>query len=485
MAFVPVPGMTSRGIAETLPRRDPSTPAYRWLADGLRLLIADGRIPAGSGLPAERTLCGVLGVSRTTVTKAYSVLAESGFLRARQGSGHVAGLPLDQHHLGVGGALLPGFEPDPDALDLTCAASRAPVGTIEAYTAAVATLPSYLAGTGYATAGLTELRTLIAQRYGERGLPTRPEQILIVNGALAGVNLAARTLIRPGDRVLVESPSYPNAIYAIRRSGARLVPLPVEPGGWDLDLAAATIAATQPTAALLILDFHNPTGALLPDADRARLATALRAAGTTPIVDETMLEVRLDDLPQPLPFAAHLSRAVLVGGASKSHWGGLRIGWVRTPVSLGARFLQARITEDLGAPLVEQLAALALLRNSFLLHPHRRQELRQARETMELGLPTALPGSRWTTPGGGMSLWVELPTPRSAQLAQAAAGHGLLLSPGTQFAPNGGMERFVRMAYKDPPSVVADAMARLANAWRDQEQLPNRCGRARPRPVVA
>ncbi len=480
-----LPATSAARVATLLGERDPALPAYRWLSDGLRMLIADGRIPSGHLLPSERLLTSALGLSRTTVTRAYTVLRAAGFLVARQGSGHVATLPLGTARLGVGGALLPGEGTSEDVLDLTCAACRAPAGTAEAYAAALAALPSYLAGTGYATAGLLELRELVAARYEARGLPTGPDQVLVVGGALAGVSLAVRALTSPGQRVLVETPSYPNAIDAARRAATRLVPLPVEPEGWDLDLAVDTVAAAKPTAAQLILDFHNPTGALMDDAGRERLASALRRAGTVAIVDETMLEVRLDDAPTPLPFAAHLSRTVLVGSSSKSHWGGLRVGWLRVPRALLPRLLQARIADDLGAPIVEQLALTELLRRDPGLHPERREHLRASRSAMLSALPLALPGARRVVPAGGLSLWVELPEPRANQLASAAAAAGLLISPGPQFAVSHGLDRFVRLPYKDPADVVTEAMRRLGEAWRAQQQLPGGRTGARPRPVVA
>jgi DNA-binding transcriptional MocR family regulator len=238
-------------------------------------------------------------------------------------------------------------------------------------------------------------------------------------------------------------------------------------------------------AAQLILDFHNPTGSLMPDADRERLAAALRRAGTVAIVDETMLEVRLDEAPTPLPFAAHLSRCVLVGSSSKSHWGGLRVGWLRVPKPLLPRLLQARIADDLGAPIVEQLALVELLRRTPGLHPERRDELRASRAAMAAALPQALPGARWVVPAGGLSLWVELPEARANQLASAAIEAGVLISPGPQFAVSHGLERFVRLPYKDPADVVTEAVRRLGRAWRAQQQLPEGRTGARPRPVVA
>jgi DNA-binding transcriptional MocR family regulator len=477
--------MSPARVVQLLGERDRAVPAYRWLADGLRLLIADGRIALGHALPSERRLSEALGASRTTVTRAYSLLVDSGFLQARHGSGHLATLPSAGHRIGVGGALIPGTNDTEGVIDLTCAASRAPVGTAEAYAAALASLPAHLGGTGYATAGLPALREAIASRYAERGLPTDPNQILVVSGALAGFGLAVRALTRPTDKVLVESPSYPNALDAVRRSGAHLVPLPVDPQGWDLDLAAATIGSSRPVLACLILDFHNPTGALLDDAGRAQLAASLRRTGTVAVVDETMLEVRLDEAPRPLPFAAHLSRTVLVGSASKSHWGGLRVGWLRAPHRLLAQLTSARLADDLGAPILEQLALVELLSRGHGLHPERAQELRAARAAMEARLPSALPSSRWTRPAGGLCLWVELPEPRADQLAAAAREEGLLVSPGPQFAASHGLQRYVRLPYKDPPQVVGDAMERLARAWRRQQSLPEGPLASRPRPVVA
>ena len=479
------PGTTATRVRQLLGERDASAPAYRWLADGLRLLIAEGRIPSGHLLPSERGLTAALGLSRTTITRAYALLGDTGFLVARQGSGHVACLPLGRARVGVGGALLPGGDAADGLLDLTCASTRAPAGTAEAYASALDALPSFLAGTGYATGGLTELRERIAARYAERGLPTDPDQVMIVGGALAGISLAVRVLTSPGQHVLVESPSYPNSQEAIRRAGARLVGLPVEPDGWDLGQAEATIAATRPVVALLTLDFQNPTGALMSDPDRARLAAALRGSRTVAIVDETLLEVRLDEVPMPLPFAGHLSRCVLVGSASKSHWGGLRIGWLRVPHGLLPRLLQARIADDLGVPVLEQLAFTELLRRNPGLHPERRDELRASRAVMADALPEAIPGARWVVPAGGLSLWVHLPERRARQLVAAAREEGMLLSPGTQFAASHGLEGYVRLPYKDPPTVVADAMRRLARAWRAQAEIPADRQIGLPRPVVA
>ncbi|WP_307835756.1 PLP-dependent aminotransferase family protein [Phycicoccus sonneratiae] len=465
-----------------------SRPAYRALADALRLAVADGRIPVGTRLPSERDLTGPLGVSRTTVTRAYDVLRESGYLTSRRGSGSVATLPSAPLRRGTGG-LYPADVAE-GVIDLTCAATRAPAGVVEAYERAVERLPSYLSGAGYLTHGVPDLREAIAQRYRDRGLPTSADDVLVTSGAVAGLGVVARALMRPGDRVVVEDPTYPNTVDALRAAGARLRPLVVDPDGWDLDEAERTVEAAAGRAAVLIPDFHNPTGALMPDEQRARLARALTAAGTTPVVDETIAEIDLDGGPPVLPFAAHAAAAVTIGSASKSHWGGLRTGWVRAPRGALRPLVEARVSGDLGAPVLEQLVLAELMQRSPGLTPERRDDLVAARAALVAALADTLPEVRCLVPRGGLSLWCELPADLSSTaLAAAAEDEGLLVAAGPRFAVDGGLDRWLRLPHVLPPASMVEAVHRLARAAgrvRSGRTVARRGTRARPRrPLVA
>jgi DNA-binding transcriptional MocR family regulator len=438
-------------------------PAYRALADALRLAVADGRIPAGTRLPSERELTAALDVSRTTVTRAYAVLRDSGYLTSRRGSGSVASLPSGSRQRSVG-SLFPA-DAGEGVIDLTCAATRAPAGVVEAYERAVGQLPRYLTGAGYLTLGVPELRDVIADRYTERGLPTSADQVLVTSGAVAGIGVVLRALVGHGDRVVVENPGYPNTIDAARRGGARLVPLALDPDGWDVEESARTVRAAAATAALLIPDFHNPTGALMGDDDRAVLARALRQARTVPVIDETIAEVDLDGGPMPLPFAAHDPRAITVGSSSKSHWGGLRTGWVRAPQTALAGLVESRVTSDLGAPVLEQLVLLELMRIAPGLTPERRDDLCASRDALVAALGARLPELRFRVPRGGLFLWCELPEGVDASgVAVAAEDEGLLVAAGPRFAVVGGLERWVRLPYVLAPEVMTDAVDRLARA---------------------
>jgi DNA-binding transcriptional MocR family regulator len=444
------------------------TPAYRGLADALRLLVADGRLPAGTRLPSERELSAALTLSRTTVTRAYAELRDRGYLTSRQGSGHVVTLPGSAAGRRQGSSLDPAIDRrSSEIIDLTCASMSAPAGIVTAYERAMDQLPRYLAGTGYHPLGLLGLRESLAQRFTERGLPTSPEQVMVTSGALAGLAVTARALLSPGDRVMVESPTYPNAVDTLRRAGARAVGLPLERGGWDIESAQATLRQTAPRAAYLIPDFQNPTGALMSDAQRAALGDALDATRTLGIVDETIVDLaHTADFVMPRPLAAHHTASVTVGGASKSFWGGLRIGWIRAPRDLMPALVSARLTLDLGAPVLEQLALVELLAHRDEVLAARRAAVVATRDTLVNALAGRLPQWRFQVPQGGLCLWVELPEALSTPLCVAADQRGVVLAPGSQFAVDGGMERFLRLPFTGhAPEVVVDAVDRLAQAW--------------------
>ncbi|WP_028652407.1 PLP-dependent aminotransferase family protein [Nocardioides halotolerans] len=445
-------------------------PAYAGLADALVLLIGDGRIAAGARLPSERELTEALRVSRTTVTRAYAAVRDSGYAEARRGSGtytRVPGGPSRAHDR----ALLPGQD-DRDAIDLNCAAPFAPPQIATAYAEAATMLPAYLGGHGYFPAGLPELQAAIAALYDARGLPTDPAQVMVTPGALSGVSIVAQALTGRGDRVLVDVPGYPNAAERLRSAGARLVTTEVDPDGWDLDATAARLRQVTPRLAYLIPDFHNPTGLLMSDEERERYAADLRRGHVTPIVDESHVMLALEGQELPRPFAAHAPDAVTVGSTSKGFWGGLRVGWVRAPLGLMEQLTRARVTLDLGVPVMEQLAVLRLLTDHEPILREHRAHLREQRDALVAGLGAALPGWRFRVPAGGLSLWCELPGPGGGPgrglgiaLAEEAERHGVIIAPGPVFAPDGGLDRFVRVPYTRRVEELDRAVARIAAAW--------------------
>jgi DNA-binding transcriptional MocR family regulator len=459
-----------------------TSPAYRGLSDAIRLLVADGRVPAGTRLPSERSLTAALGVSRTTVTRAYAELRDRGYLTSRQGSGSVAALPGSPTRA-TGAPLTPGDAAE-GMIDLTCAAMSAPPGTSQAYEAAIEELPAYFDGTGYHPLGLPALREAIARRYCERGLPTTSDQVMITAGALGALALAGRTVLAPGDRVLMESPSYPNAIATMRAAGARLVALPMDPTGWDTESVVAALRQTAPRAAVLIPDFHNPTGALMGEAQREDVGAALTRTRTVPIIDETVAELPASaELRMPPPLAAFAPGAITVGSSSKVYWGGVRAGWIRAPREMMPALIETRLALDLGAPVLEQLVLRHLMGRHAEIVAHRQHHLATSRGALVAGLRDRLPQWSFTVPDGGLALWCELPEPLSTATTVAADSHGLLLAAGPRFAVESGLERFLRLPFTQAVPTLVDAVDRLGAAWDDAQS--QRGGRSRQTPLVA
>lgn len=470
-------------VADRVGRRE--GPAYERLADAVREAVVDGRLPSGTRLPSERDLVDRLSLSRTTVTRAYSELREQGYLRTQRGSGSVVVLP--EVPGGRVDHILTPSSLEGDGLDLTCTAQAAPVGMAEAFAWAVEELPRYLPGSGYYPSGLTVLRERIAARYGERGLPTDPEQVIVTPGALGGLSITLGAVLQRGATVLVESPTYANAIATIEGAGGRLLAHPIDhlTRDWDVAGMGAAVRGGGVRAAYLIPDFHNPTGALMAQEQRREVAEVLRRGSVTPIVDESLVELSIDGEPMPAPFARSAPSAITIGSASKVFWGGLRIGWLRVPRPLVERVASSRLRNDLGAPVLEQLVTVHLLDRLEEIRSERREVLRASRDALLEALRAHLPSWQVQVPRGGMALWCALPEPGSTALAVAARGHGVALAAGPNFAPRGGLDGWVRLPYSLPADRMEVVADRLAQAWDDVVSGRVRAAAAADRRIIA
>ncbi|MBH1936974.1 PLP-dependent aminotransferase family protein [Streptomyces sp. AV19] len=449
-------------------------PAYRSLADRIRLLVLEGRVPVAARLPAERELAAALSVSRTTVAAAYEALRGEGFLESRRGAGSWSAVPA--------GSPLPSRALDPlppDAtgsmIDLGCAALTAPEPWLtHAFQGALEQLPPYAHTHGDYPAGLPALRQALADRYTARGVPTMPEQIMVTTGAMGAVGAICRLLAGRGERVAVESPSYANVLQLMREAGARLVPVGMADrlGGWDLPAWRQVLREAAPRLAYVIADFQNPTGSLAPEGQRRELVEAARSAGTVLVVDETMSDLVLEPglgMPRPVcAFDPAGSTVVTVGSASKSFWAGLRIGWVRAAPEVIRSLVAARPYADLGTPVLEQLAVAWLLEGGGwdAAVAVRRDEVRASRDAVVDALERRLPDWEFGVPRGGLTLWVRTGGLSGSRIAQVGERLGVRVPSGPRFGVDGAFEGYVRLPFTVAAPVADEAVARLAEAAR-------------------
>jgi DNA-binding transcriptional MocR family regulator len=451
---------------------------YAALADRVRTLLSDGRLAVGTRVPSERELATALGVGRGTVAAAYEELRESGYLARRRGSGTWTTLPTGPSPTPV----LP-FAPSsggssgiaPGVIDLAHAAPAAPAEVMAlAGQEALAALPDHLVGPGYDLLGLPALRTVVAERLTAQGLATAPDEVMITAGSQHAHSLVVRALARPGDRILLEQPTYPNAIDLVRHASARPVPMALDRDAagrtrWDVAAFAAALRESAPALAYLVPDHHNPTGGVMDAGTRGAVVAAARRHGVPLVVDDCLRDLWLDE-PVPPPVGAWASVSgeapvLTLGSLSKTIWGGVRIGWLRGPRAVLRRVATSRASDDIASPVLEQLVAVALLRRIDAVLPERRTVMAARRDHLLAALARALPDWSATRPSGGLSLWVDLGAPRSSVLVEAAARHGLHLAAGPRFGTGGAFEGFVRVPYTHPVDVLDDAVARLAAAW--------------------
>jgi DNA-binding transcriptional MocR family regulator len=494
---------TTRVSAATLAKRlgpEPAgrdQPAYRSLADRIRAAVLDGRLAVGTGLPSERELSTALGVSRTTVNAAYAQLRDQGWLASRRGSGSTVRLPADPAApLRTAGTAPTGssyaaggifgwregigwhdeIERAAGMIDLTTACLPAPAALAGAIgTATADVLPRYLGTDGYLPFGLPELRDVVAARYTAAGVPTTAEQILITSGAQHAFTLVLDTLSGPADRVVIECPTYPVALDAVR--DRRRTPVPIGLGeppaaAWDVELVAATLRQSAARLAYLMPDFQNPTGALMDAATREAVVAAARPVKTLVLADESFRDMPFAgtaELPPPMAAfdtgsgAAAGATVLSLGSVSKSFWGGLRVGWVRAAPGLIQRLAATRALGDMAGPVLDQLVVATLLADPAAALAEQRGRLAAGAAALTAALAEHLPGWQPSHPAGGTFLWVRLPGPFATDLALLAPSVGVRIAPGPRFGPDGTMESFVRLPFTLPPAQLAAAMRRLAS----------------------
>jgi DNA-binding transcriptional MocR family regulator len=451
--------MSARALAQSLGGWRTREPAYEALADGIRLLCLDNRLAPRTTLPAERELAAALHVSRSTVAAAYRSLRETAHIASLRGSGSVT-LPLIRRDPGR-------FEAADGMIDLQQASPPAWPGLAGIMSQTAANASALVSRVGYDVLGRIELREAIARRYTERGIPTRPDEVLVTTGAQSAIHLVSSVLIGRGDRVLVETPTYPHAADALRRAGARLVGVPVTTDdGWDVDRAEQAFARTLPVMAYLMPDFQNPTGRSMTAHERQSLLAAGERSGSVLVLDETTADLDIDRGGLAPGFeGSEPGTVVRIGSLGKTVWGGLRLGWVRADGELIGRLVAARPAHDLGTPEFEQAIATHLLAHFDEIVLQRSQLLRAGRDALVNTLRSVIPS--WDIPvvHGGVSLWIELGSPLSSALVMEARSHGLLLSAGPRFSVDGGHERHLRVPFTAPPEEMVRAASVLGEVW--------------------
>ena len=460
----------------------PREPVFQQIARAIRGDIRRGRLRPGDALPGSRSLARTLAVHRNTVLAAYRELEAEGWIVSGRRTTRVApGLPeapSGRARTGAG----PGYDlavpppppgrPRPEELDFGGGLPDlrlVPTDLLaRAYRRALAH-PELL---GYGDpGGEPRLRAALARLLSEmRGLAVTGDRLMVTGGSQGALDLVARTLLLPGDRVAVENPGYPAAWATLRAAGAELVPVPVDAAGLRVE-ALAAVLAEGPLRAVYLTPHHQfPTTVTVGAARRLGLLDLARRHRIALLEDDYDNEFHFEGRPV-LPLAGEDPAGVVVylGTLSKILAPGLRIGFVAGPRILVEALAARRAASDgQGEPVLQR--AVAELLEDGLLQRHARKMRRVylgRREILAAALQRDLGGAvAFELPAGGMSLWLRVdPALDTEAWALRARKAGVGLYTGRRFDFHGRPRPNLRLGFSTlDESELAEAVRRLARA---------------------
>jgi DNA-binding transcriptional MocR family regulator len=486
-------------------------PIYQQIFDEIVRRIQTRAFPPGYKLPPSRVLARELATHRNTVARAYTELEVAGFVSSTVGRGTFVEAQVEP--VTADADKPPGADPMPWSALLSRAAHPDRLGRAERYARRVderkvinlarmqpsrdlipeelmrRSIESTLAKHGskamsYAPPeGVLALREQIAQEVASRGVPASPTDILITSGSQQALDLVARTLLNPGDTVLVDSTTYSGAIDLFGLAGARLVV--VQGDGQGPDLAALNRLTRPDVKALYLMpDGHNPSGLTISTARRRALIAWSRAARVPIVEDDYGAGLMLDEQQAPPHLRTLDGEVIHVSTFSKRLLPALRIGFIVCPPALRSALISMKRVVDLGTSAILQLALADFIERGYL-RAHMNRILpayRARRDTLEIALRKAVPAEvLWQRPSHGVVLWLRLPQALDPDAVyEEALRAGVLVSPSPMWSvdSNAHPENGLRLSYcAEPPDRLAQGARRLGRALRT---LVDRASRGKP-----
>jgi DNA-binding transcriptional MocR family regulator len=458
------------------------------LAERIAADIESGALGPGEKLPTTRELAAQASINHLTAARVYRRLAEQGYVAAHVGRGTfvrthppVAGGQDDeewQH-----GVLPPrqwtyaeqmlaeSLGTGRDAIPL---ASGFPAGTLlpteEMGALAATILRDAGAGLEYLPVeGLPALRSRLAELGRQTGWGGEPEEIIVTTGARQAIDLVARTLLEPGDVAVVESPTFTGSLTSLQATGAQILPLPVDADGVDVTALERLLARHEVKVVALQPSCHNPTGADLSEARRARLVALARERGFFIVEDGVYASMPLDGRERPRLRGLAPAHVVYVDSLSKSVGGGLRTGWVAASGPVLGRLARLKMDTDLhSATLTQHLAAAWLAGDRHQEYLARVLPVyRERRDVLLDALERHLGGeATWTVPSGGHHVWVTLRRAVDERaLYSEALRAGVAFLPGGATQPEPAARTSLRLSFSfAAPGELDEGVRRLARA---------------------
>ena len=469
-------------------KRQSSTPLHVQITQQLRECILKGVIPEGGRLPPTRSLAQVLRVNRNTVTQAYNTLWSEGLVEGQVGRGTIVRHSSEQKEGPVSplswemviashgdalehevGELVRLFARE----DLISFAAGLPAPDLYPIEEVAEIARDLLVHEGRtllqwcAVEGYLPLRQFLGERI--PGLSSR--NVLVLSGSTEGLYLLAHILLGPGDSVVVEAPTYLGALQTFRAAGARLIGIPIEREGMDLEMLENVLARTSPKFIYTLPTFQNPTGFTM-SLERRRKLLALAHHYRVPVVEDDpygLLRYGGEALPSLRALDTH-GYVIYLSTFSKILFPGLRVGWLAAPERLFKRLVSAKYLLNLFTNSLSQ-AVIAQFWQRGLLDQHLQKVCRvyrERRDRMIKVLGKYCEGISVAAPEGGYSLWPKLPEGVAARtLLQEALQERISFVIGEVFYSDGRGQDRIRLNFTaQPPEQIEEGIKRLGRALK-------------------
>lgn len=320
--------------------------------------------------------------------------------------------------------------------------------------------------TAYGTSiGYPRLRAWIADKHG-----VEPERVLVTNGSMQADAFLFEQLVKSGDEVIVERPTYDRTLLSLRERGAKLHPVELRPDGIDTEALAALLdGAVSPKLAHIIPNFQNPAGYTLSLPKREALLGLAAKHDFLIFEDDPYVDLRFSGEKLPTMLSLDAERVVYASSFSKTVCPGIRVGYLVGPTELIAQIAKLATNTYISPSMVSQSIVYEFCASGAIERSIEtvRTALAKRARTLAAALERELPEAEYVAPDGGYFMWVTLPEGTDVAALFSLAGElGVAFVKGTDFLLDGG-ENTLRLAYSGvTPEQIDDGVKLLAEAYR-------------------
>ncbi len=322
------------------------------------------------------------------------------------------------------------------------------------------------------TEGYGPLKEALAERMGKYGVTTGPNNILLTNGSQQALDLLGRVFIDPGDVIVTGKPTYLGALQAWKVYRPRIVGIPVDDEGMQMDALEAALKTENPKFIYILPNFHNPMGVTLTLERRKKLVELAAKYGTPLIEDDPYGELRFEGKDLPPIVVLHRENVIYLSTFSKILAPGIRLGWVVAPENIVRKLVLAKQGTDLHTSTLIQMITHDIVKRG-ILKAHTKEIKRvygERRHLMTTSMEEHFPeGVTWTKPEGGLFMWVRTPEHINCmELLETAIENKVAFVPGTVFYPDETGLNTLRLNFSNAqPDKIIEGIARLGRVLRE------------------